>query len=93
MRARRTDHDGRLPRGLRGRRGLPIDPERVARLVRREAEEECRDGRFRALALERRVRDAVAALRGSRITAFVPLLALREVRCCLRAGSCDRGGD
>lgn len=43
------------------------------------------------LELEGCVVEAVAALRNSRVTAFVPLLALRRVRCCIRAGTCDRG--
>ncbi len=56
----------------------------VIDLVRREAQEECPDDRF---PVEGCVRDAVAALWDSRIETFVPLLALRRVRGCLRAGA------
>lgn len=41
--------------------------------------------------LDRCVIDAVARLSGGTVAGFVPLLALREVRCCIAAGSCDCG--
>ena len=68
---------------------VPRDPESVVALVSREATEECRDDRLPPLALDSCVREAVESLRGSRITTFVPLLALRRVRACIRAGTCD----
>jgi hypothetical protein len=39
--------------------------------------------------LDRCVEEAVAGLAGSRVTTYVPLLALRRVRGCIRAGTCD----
>lgn len=41
--------------------------------------------------LDRCVTEAVAALSGGTVAGFVPLLAMRHVRCCIRAGSCDCG--
>jgi hypothetical protein len=68
---------------------VPSDPERVAALVKREAAEECRDGRLPPRILDHCVHEAVDSLRDSRLTTFVPLLALRRVRACIRAGTCD----
>jgi hypothetical protein len=67
----------------------PNDQDSVVALVTREAAEECRDGRLPPLILDSCVREAVESLRGSHITTFVPLLALRRVRACIRAGTCD----
>ncbi len=67
---------------------VPKDMPAVIDLVRREAREECLDGRLPAPVLERCVRNAVAAMWDSRIKTFVPLLALRRVRGCIRAGTC-----
>jgi hypothetical protein len=39
--------------------------------------------------LDHCVREAVESLRDSHLTTFVPLLALRRVRACIRAGTCD----
>ncbi|MDP9368820.1 MAG: hypothetical protein M3Q03_11185 [Chloroflexota bacterium] len=66
----------------------PKDMPAVIDLVRREAREECLDDRLPAPVLDRCVRDAVAAMWDSRIKTFVPLLALRRVRGCIRAGTC-----
>jgi hypothetical protein len=68
---------------------LPRDQDSIVALVTREAAEECRDDRLPPLVLDHCVRESVASLRGSRITTFVPLLALRRVRACIRAGTCD----
>ena len=68
---------------------VPRDHESVVALVTREAAEECWDDRLPPLVLDHCVRESVAGLRGSRITTFVPLLALRRVRACIRAGTCD----
>ena len=65
------------------------DQEGTVALVTREAQEECRDGRLPPLVLDSCVHEAVESLRGSHITTFVPLLALRRVRACIRAGTCD----
>ena len=37
------------------------------------------------------VREAVSRVWDSAVPTFVPLLALRHVRCCIRAGTCDCG--
>jgi hypothetical protein len=68
---------------------VPSDQESVVALVTREAAEECQDDRLPPLVLDSCVREAVASLRGSHVTTFVPLLALRRVRACIRAGTCD----
>lgn len=66
----------------------PRDPDSVIALVTREAEEEWRDHHLPAAMLDRCAREAVDRLRDSQIKTFVPLLALRRVRCCVRAGTC-----
>ena len=68
---------------------IATDPESIVSLVRREAEEECPDDHVFAPELDRRVHDAVVELSDSRIKTFVPLLALRRVRGCVRARPCD----
>ncbi len=68
---------------------VPADAEVVVGLVRREAAEECSAGHLPPPELDRCVREAVGELWGSRISTFVPLLALRRVRCCIRAGTCE----
>ena len=71
---------------------VPDDLERVVALVTREAREECAPGACPIdPVLEECTRDAVANLWNSRIKTFVPLLALRRVRCCIRAGGCHCG--
>jgi hypothetical protein len=67
---------------------IPDDAEQVVAIVRREAGEECPDGHPIAGMLDECVRDSVLGLWDSRIKTFVPLLALRRVRACARAGSC-----
>ncbi len=69
------------------------DVEDIIALVRREATEECAPGACLVHSvLGTCARDAVSALWWeSRIKTFVPLLALRQVRCCIRAGRCDCG--
>jgi hypothetical protein len=68
---------------------VPNDQEGIVALVKREAEEECRYEQLSPLVLDTCVREAVDTLRGSHLTTFVPLLALRRVRACIRAGTCD----
>jgi hypothetical protein len=69
---------------------VPAELEAVVALVRREESEECSpETCLMAPALDRCVRDSVAALLDSPIKTFVPLLALRRVRSCIRAGTCD----
>ncbi len=67
------------------------DAAAAVELVRREALEECPPDHRLAMELDACVEDAVRNLWDSRIKTYVPLLALRQVRCCLRAGSCDCG--
>lgn len=68
---------------------LPSDAERVVALVTREAREECAPGACLVHpVLDACARDAVAKLWDSPIKTFVPLLALRQVRGCIRAGAC-----
>ena len=68
---------------------VPDDADAIVGLVKRGAAEECADERLPPPALDRCVREAVDALWDSRIKTFVPLFALRRVRCCIRAGTCD----
>ena len=70
---------------------VPSDAEAIVALVRREAEEECLDDQHSPPVLDGCVRDAVEGLWDSRIKTFVPLLALRRVRCCVRARTCACG--
>ena len=67
---------------------VPDDSEQIVAFVRREAGEECGDAHPLAPELDACVHDAVRDLWDSRIKTFVPLLALRRVRACVRAGSC-----
>lgn len=70
----------------------PTSQQAVINRVKREAAEECETGSCAvAPVLDDCVAAAVRALWGSRVKAFVPLLALRHVRCCIRAGTCDCG--
>ncbi len=41
--------------------------------------------------LDECVAEAVTTLAQGNVVGFVPLLAIRHVRCCIRAGSCDCG--
>lgn len=56
--------------------------------MRRRAAEECPDGQLSVEALDRCVADTVVELWESEVRTFVSLLALRRVRCCIRAGTC-----
>jgi hypothetical protein len=67
----------------------PSDQESVVNIVKREAEEEWRDERLPLPMLDDCAREAVDALWLSQVKTFVPLLALRRVRACARAGTCD----
>lgn len=64
--------------------------ETIIATVTRAAAEECPLNQC-ALApmLDQCVRESVSDLWGSRVRTYVPLLALRRVRCCIRAGRCD----
>ena len=71
---------------------VPTDISGIVRLVKREAAEECSvDSCLVASVLDQCVEEAVIDLWDSRVKTYVPLLALRRVRCCIRAGSCDCG--
>ncbi|MGI8975110.1 MAG: three-helix bundle dimerization domain-containing protein [Thermomicrobiales bacterium] len=41
--------------------------------------------------IDRCVDDVVTELWENPVKSFVPLLAMRHVRCCIQAGSCDCG--
>lgn len=68
---------------------ISSDPESIVALVTREAAEEWRDEHLPPPLLDRCAREAVNGLWVSQIKTFVPLLALRRVRSCVRAGTCD----
>jgi hypothetical protein len=71
---------------------LPAEHRTVAELVYRAAREECEPGACPvAPFLERCVAQAVEELLDARVTAHLPIFALRRVRCCIRAGTCDCG--
>jgi hypothetical protein len=71
---------------------VPNDLERVVALVTRESREGCApDVCLIDPMLDESTSDAVANFWNSRIKTFVPLLALRRVRCCIRAGDCSCG--
>lgn len=63
----------------------------IERMVQRLAREECAYGVCPIEpVLQRCVHDAVSQLLGtSQITGYVPVLALKQVRDCIRAGTCD----
>lgn len=68
------------------------DFDAIVALVMRSAREECGpDGCPIHSALNACAREAVGLVWGSPVPSFVPLLALRHVRCCIRAGTCDCG--
>jgi hypothetical protein len=69
---------------------IPNDIDAVVALVKREVTEECGSEVCPVFpVLDQCANDAVMDLWGSRIKAFVPLLALRRVRSCIRNGTCD----
>ena len=69
---------------------VPSDAESIVAWLKRAALEECAAGACLVHpVLDRCARDAVFELWDSPVKTFVPLLALRRVRCCVRAGSCD----
>lgn len=71
-----------------------LNPEQrqVASQIKRAAAEECQPGSCPiAPFLDACVEEAVLKHWGSAITTFVPLFALRNVRCCIRSGTCDCG--
>jgi hypothetical protein len=68
---------------------VPDDRESIVTLVMREVEEEWRDEQLSFLSLDHCVREAVDILWQSEVKTFVPLLALRRVRSCIRAGTCN----
>ncbi len=70
------------------------DPPTIVARIMHAVEDECRPGHCQiAPMLERCARDAVDEMWDSRVKTFVPLLAMRRVRGCIRAGTCDRGAD
>ena len=68
------------------------DSQTVVAIVTRGALEECGpDGCPINAVLDACVHEAVTRVWDSVVPTFVPLLALRRVRCCIRAGTCDCG--
>ena len=71
---------------------LPIEHRTVAETVHRAVREECEPGTcLVAPVLERCVVQAVEELLDARITSHLHIFALRRVRACIRAGTCDVG--
>jgi hypothetical protein len=72
-----------------GDQGFP----EVLQMVERLAREECPDGACPIEPmLDRCVQETVTDLwHASRITRYVPVLALKQVRACMRAGTCEPG--
>lgn len=68
---------------------VPKDRESIIALVLREATEEWQEARRLPPELDACTREAIETLWESHVKTFVPLLALRRVRSCLRAGTCD----
>jgi hypothetical protein len=71
---------------------VPEDVNAVVSLVTRAARDEC-DAESCLIypVLDRCAADAVSSVWDSRVKTFVPLLALRRVRECIKAGTCDSG--
>ena len=70
---------------------IPADISSVIELVGREAREECSDHACVLFpVLNDCVASAVQRFWGSRIRTFIPLLALRDVRECIRNETCFR---
>ena len=67
----------------------------MEQLVQQLARESCPDGACPIEpVLQQCVHDAVISLwQGSRITGYVPVLALKHVQDCIRAGTCDLKGN
>ncbi|MCC6791599.1 MAG: hypothetical protein IT336_07945 [Thermomicrobiales bacterium] len=71
---------------------LPVELRVVADLVYRTAREECPpDACPVAPFLAACVTESVERLEHARVTSHLPIFALRRVRCCIRAGTCDCG--
>lgn len=69
--------------------GAPKDPAAIVALVRQQTVHEWEDGGLPPDLLDRCVHDAVAAVTDGRVGTFTAVLALRRVRGCIRAGTCD----
>lgn len=63
----------------------------VVQRVRVQAMEDCPPNVAWAPWMDRCVAETVTRLWQQPIHTYLPLLALREVRCCIRAGTCDCG--
>jgi hypothetical protein len=71
---------------------LPSEHRAIAELVFRAASEECPpESCLVAPFLEKCVSDSVEAFLDVPVTSHVQIFALRHVRCCIRAGTCDCG--
>ncbi len=68
---------------------VPDDADSIVEIVMRAALEECAGGSCPiSPILHPCAEQAVACYQNSRIRTFVPLLALRQVRDCIRVGAC-----
>ena len=68
---------------------VPHEMSAVVDIVTRAARDECAgESCLISPVLEQCAMDAVSAHWDSRIKTFVPLLALRQVRDCIKAGAC-----
>lgn len=67
--------------------------QQIELMVQREARDRCPVGCCSlSVSLEPCVHDIVSDLwQSSRITAFIPVIALRQIGDCIRAGTCDPG--
>lgn len=68
---------------------VPTNHEELVALVVREAEDEWQETHLPSRLLDHCAREAVDGLWDGQVKTFVPLLALRRVRACIRAGTCD----
>ena len=69
--------------------GVPKDPAAMVELVKQQAAEEWEEGGLPPDLLDSCARRAVASALSGSVTTFVPVLALRRLRACIRAGTCD----
>ena len=68
---------------------LPDEVRSLVAMVQRAALEECAEGQCPiSPVLQQRTEQAIVQFRFSRVRTFVPLLALRQVRDCIRVGAC-----
>ncbi len=69
--------------------GAPADPDAMLALVKHQVSHEWEEGGLSPERLDRCVGEAVATVSVGRVATFASVLALRRVRACVRAGTCD----